>query len=215
MDQVLDVVGNATTVAVAIGASLGAVFVVWCGYLFMTSQGDPHKVAQARGSLIGVVVGLVIIGMSFLIPSFISDTIVEPAGGVAVDARNTVDCDDLFRDLLVGNRTINNADRMNGAIGQVRAVHDQCPEELWSPRVAVTVPAGKECEDEGADGVLNGVTVPASLREGGSPTASVSNDTVRTRGGLVIYWGVQASPSDGSHCWVYVSRLRTWLAGYN
>lgn len=215
MDQVLDVIGNATTVMVAIGASLGAVFVVWCGYLFMSSQGDPHKVSQARGSIFGVVVGLCIIGMSFLIPTFISETIVEPAGGVAIDPRNSVDCDDLFRDMLVGNRAINTPDRMNGAIGQVRARNDQCPQELWDPHVGDTAPSGVDCEDSGVDGVLQGVTVPASLREGGSPTAAVVSDTVRTRGGIVIYWGVIDKPSDGSDCWIYVARLRTWLTDYN
>ena len=211
MDQILDLVGNATTVMVAIGAALGGVFIVYCGYLFMSSLGDPHKVAQARGAGVGVVIGLVIMGMSFLIPTFVSDTIVEPAGGVSVQSRNSVDCDELFRDLLVGNSTINTPERMNNAIGQIRASNDQCPQELWDPDVSDSVVAGDECQD--STGVLNGVTLPTSLREGG-PTGEVNNDTYRSRGGMVIYFGPLKRPSDGAPCWVYIARLRTWLSHY-
>ena len=65
MENVLTIVNGIAWVMGTLGAALSVVYIVYSGYLFMSAQGDPQRVAQARTSLIGVAVGLVIIGGAF------------------------------------------------------------------------------------------------------------------------------------------------------
>ena len=52
-----------------VGGALSAIFVIWAGFQWMTASGDPQKMAQARMSLIGTIVGICIMGVGFIIPS--------------------------------------------------------------------------------------------------------------------------------------------------
>ena len=117
------------------GAALSVIYVVYSGYLFMSSQGDPQRMAQARTSLIGVAVGLVIIGGAFIIPTTISRYVIEPAGGVRVEPRAGADCDGLLKDQLVVQRTVGAPDKMQFLISKIQGRRDECSLDLWSPVV--------------------------------------------------------------------------------
>lgn len=54
--------------AAAILAGVASIFfIVWAGTRYITSGGDPEKVAKARGTITFAIIGLVIILLSFLI----------------------------------------------------------------------------------------------------------------------------------------------------
>ena len=106
MENLLSIVYGIAWVLGALAAALSVVYIVYSGYLFMSAQGDPQRMAQARTSLIGVVVGLVIIGGAFIIPATISRYVIEPAGGVRVEPRAGSDCDGLLKDQLVVQRAV-------------------------------------------------------------------------------------------------------------
>ncbi len=122
MDNVAIVINLATWVFAAVGFAVAAIFIVNAGHLFISSQGDPQRVAQARHAFIGVVIGLVVIGGAFLIPGTISRFVIEPAGGVKVETRAATDCDGIFRTQPVFQRGASTSDRMNILVSQIRPI---------------------------------------------------------------------------------------------
>ncbi|MBI5370043.1 Ig-like domain-containing protein [Candidatus Uhrbacteria bacterium] len=63
---------------------LGIIFVVlviYAGYLYMTSQGDPTKTAKAKKIISQAVIGLIIILASFAIVSFVLDALLKKPNG--------------------------------------------------------------------------------------------------------------------------------------
>ena len=117
-ENILSIVYGIAWILGAIGAALSVIYVVYSGYLFMSSQGDPQRMAQARTSIIGVAIGLVLIGGAFIIPTTISRYVIEPAGGVRVEPRAGADCDGVLKDQLVVQRTASTSERMQFLISQ-------------------------------------------------------------------------------------------------
>ena len=135
MDNILTVVNGIGWFMGALGAAVAVFFVAYSGYLFISAQGDPQRMAQARGSLIGVVVGLVVIGGAFIIPGTISRFIIEPAGGVPVEPRGGFDCDGLLKEQLVFQRNAFDDERMQFVISRIQSQRSECGPESWSPVV--------------------------------------------------------------------------------
>ena len=217
MDNFLMLVNGAALIAAALGGAVAAVFVVHSGYLYITSSGDPQRVAQARGSLIGVAVGLTIIGGAFLIPTTISRFVIEPAGGVKINARQAVDCDGLLKGQLVFQRTASTTERMQFLVSRIQGQRSECGPEFWNPVVKVNAGHPNGCPE--ADHKVGGVAVPDGLKNG----ASVNNTSSRDSGNNIIVFWVHPSntsepekglPSDGSVCWLYVSAFSAWSEAY-
>ena len=189
MENVLSIVYGIAWVLGALAAALSVVYIVYSGYLFMSAQGDPQRMAQARTSLIGVVVGLVIIGGAFIIPATISRYVIEPAGGVRVEPRAGADCDGLLKDQLVVQRTASNAERMQFLISKIQGRRDECSMELWSPVVRDREGYPVGCDFPVADGdpEVGGVRVPAGLKASGS--VRVLNKSSRDAdNNIIVYW---------------------------
>ena len=220
MENILSSVNLLTLFLAALGATVSAIFVVYSGYLFISAQGDPPRMAQAQKALIGVPVGLAIIGGAFIIPATVSRYVIEPAGGVRVDPRAGVDCDGLLKDQLVVQRNVNSVPRMQFLISQIQGKRDECAPEFWSP----VVRDGDEgwppgCIDAGEVG---GIPVPkGSLRPGGNVVTESRRDSDNN---IMVYWthpndpelagGLRGLPSDGSVCWLYVASFSAWTEGY-
>lgn len=81
------------TIARIIRAFLGflgiiaVVIIIYGGYLYMASAGNPEKVAKAKKVLINAVIGLVIILSAFAIASFILNYLIEATTGPRVPTR--------------------------------------------------------------------------------------------------------------------------------
>ncbi len=52
--------GNITNVLFTIAGVVCVVMIVVCGFMLMTSAGDPGKIAKAKKGLIGAIIGLII-----------------------------------------------------------------------------------------------------------------------------------------------------------
>ncbi len=228
MDNVVTVINLATWVFAAVGFAVAAIFIVNAGYLFISSQGDPQRVAQARHALIGVVIGLVVIGGAFLIPGTISRFVIEPAGGVRVETRAATDCDDILRTQLVFQRNAGEPAEMQYLVHQVQGQHEGCSEDTWNPVVYDSAGIPKGCRDyePGSSPAVyvsppevGGAPVPDGLQVGGS----MKNISYRdSENNIIVYFshpartgtGAKGLPSDGASCWLYVAAFRSWASGY-
>jgi len=73
--DVWEILGAALTLIWPIMAGAAIIMFVIAAFLFLTSSGDPTKVAAARASIIWSVVGLAIAIISFSIPYIIRNTL--------------------------------------------------------------------------------------------------------------------------------------------
>jgi len=46
---------------IIIGQSIAVIMIIWSGFLFMTSEGDPEKISKAKKSLTWALVGLLVL----------------------------------------------------------------------------------------------------------------------------------------------------------
>ena len=219
MDNILTVFNGIGWFMGAVGAAVAVFFIAYSGYLFISAQGDPQRMAQARGSLIGVVVGLVVIGGAFIIPGTISRFIIEPAGGVPVEPRAGFDCDSLLKAQLLFQRNATNPERMQFVISQIQSQRPECDSEAWTPVVKTDEGHPHDCLE--GDSKVGDVPVPKGLTSAGGvvkPTSSRDADN-----NIIVYWtgpavgfGEATSlPSDSAICWLYVSDLSRWTESYH
>jgi hypothetical protein len=66
---------------IKLGVTVSAFFLIWAGYLFVTSQGDPGKLTTARRAFTWAVIGTAVVLGSWLIASVIQVTIWQNIGG--------------------------------------------------------------------------------------------------------------------------------------
>ena len=226
MEELSTIFGNVGFLVAAIAGGLSVVLFGFAGISYMTAQGDPQGMSRAKMSVIGAVAGLAIAGLAFVIPGIISRIIIEPAGGQRIVSDPGTDCDQLLKNQLVFQRTASTAARMQEVVAQIQAKYNDCGYDSWDPRVNTwTANYPDRCfhaADLALVEQLGGITIPKGLKEMGS----LGNDVVRNHSGrdsannILVYWDHSASvadpslrPADGSLCWMYVSRLRTWAHG--
>ena len=215
MENILTVIGGIQWLAGAVGVSVSVVYACWSGYLFMSAEGDPQRMAKARTSLIGVVIGLVIIGGAYFIPQTLSRHVVEPAGGVPLQVRVGADCDGFLRDQLVLQTGANAAPRMQYVIARLQGLRDECNPDMWSPVVKKSDGRPGGCAD---DGLVGTVAVPDGLRRDGAVRGTSGRDADNN---IIVYWqapapGVEPAglPSDGSICWLHAAAFGAWSVSY-
>ncbi len=56
-----------------VGGIAAVIYVIYGGFLYMTSQGEPDRTKQAKETIIGAIIGLVIVMMAAQIVSFIGN----------------------------------------------------------------------------------------------------------------------------------------------
>ena len=205
----------------ALGAAVAVFFVAYSGYLFISAQGDRQRMAQARGSLIGVVVGLVVIGGAFIIPGTISRFVIEPAGGVSVEPRAGLDCDGLLKEQLVFQRNASNPERMQFVISRIQSRRSECSSESWSPVVRTRPGRPHDCLE--GDKIKGGdVVVHAGL--GGAGLGKINRVSSRSaENDIIVYWTAPNDsyaeatglPANGAICWLYVSDFGAWTESYH
>ena len=222
METIIDVVGGIGRVVAIFGGVLSAVFVAYAGIQWMTATGDPQKMSQARMSLVGAVVGLIIVGVAFLIPGVISELVIEPAGGIAVEAQQGTDCDGIFRRQLVVQRAVSRPEHMNYLIARIQGSRDECRAGFWNPFVHLTsLTPAVPCLDvlTGTASATNphtigGVVVPSGLLTSSYlPRGRSSRDS---NNDIIVHFRLvpeSSVPSDGAVCWLYDGTLDIWVSG--
>ncbi len=213
MESILSVVGGIAHLVAILGGLISAVFVAWAGIQWMTAAGDPQRMSQARLSLIGTVIGLIIVGVAFLIPLVVSEMVIEPAGGIPVRLDSGFDCDGLLKRQLVSRTTASDPQRMQWLVQRIQAQREQCAPEFWSPQVWTELKIPTVCLDGGSPPAVGGLFVPKGLLD--SNDAGVIFPSSRdARNNIIVYWDYYPLvPSDGASCWLYVSAFNTWVSG--
>ena len=213
MDSILTVISGAARAVALVGGALSALFVIWAGIQWMTASGDPQKMAQARMSLIGTVVGIVIVGIGFLIPGVISEFVIEPAGGIAIESEPGINCDGILRDRLLVYRAASTASGMNLLVKQVQVQRKECDPHIWNPEV-VQIGNFADCRDVGTGPLsVGGLSVPGAFIDSVTPTEMEPNPGRNSRNSVLVYWDSVNKPSDGSICWLYNERFDAWAEG--
>ena len=225
---------NVARLLAVVGGGISAIAFCYAGILWMTASGDPQKMGQARTAIFGAIGGLVIVGVAFMAPRIISEFVIEPAGGQVIGGDGGVSCDGILQAQLLVQRGASTATRMNQVIGQIQAQRDECPEDVWDPRVVDAFPAHTPAADittcwsgtpvaagfagtEGDDGKVGDTQVPRSLRIGNADTGLVRPTSGRdSDNNILVYWSGNAAerPTDSSTCWLYSNRIRTWDENY-
>ena len=232
MNDISNIMGNITVLLALVGGGLAAVAIAYAGIQWMTASGDPQKMAQVRMAVIGVVGGLVLVGVAFIIPRVVSQLVVEPAGGIAFDWDVGFNCDQVLRDQLVVQRAISDANRMNALIGQIQSQRDECSSDIWNPSATNVSHDRTSCFDidpacrfdcwcPGSRLGLQWFPAPSvsrvpryvfDPRRHPDGTRTTTSSSTGTPGGPLTT--VDTFPSDSSKCWLYVSRTGVWSENY-
>ena len=232
-------IGTNIATLIAIGVSVvSGIIVAFAGFQYATASGDPQKVQLAKGSFIGAFIGLIIASLAFIGPRIVTDMVIKPVGGVAMETQVGQNCDKILRNQLIFQRGASTDDRMNVVIAQIQAQQQECASDVWDPEVvdmgaatpatgviAVGSPNKGQCYLS-VGGFTAGVALSAivvgdqSLPSGLARPATTTPVTYypRTTSGrdsennIIVYWpdDVAKRPSDAASCWLYYARLRAW-----
>ena len=211
MEPILYLFGGVANFVAALGGALAAIFIGWAGIQWMMASGDPQKMGQARMSVIGTIVGLVLVGGSFIIPDAINERILRPAGTNLETSGPGLDCDRSLKNTLVRNRWASSPDRMMIVVRGIQARVPECNPNLWDPDIP-ELAAGAGCSSVGVTRIGSS-DVPKGLEKPGS-------NEVRAWSGrdddnnILVKFSSSKRPADSASCWLYVSRLKIWDQTY-
>ena len=212
MEALVQMFGGAATLIAVLGGAMATIFFAWAGIQWMMASGDPQKIGQARMALIGAAVGLVIVGAAFIVPEVISERIIEPAGGTAIENAAGLSCDRVLKNQLVFQRAASNAERMNAVVKQIQAQRSECAADIWDVEIMSDGGGG----DFGSDGKIGDTDVPRGLQaRRDDPNSGVRDVSARDAdNNIFVIFRSTKRPSDSAYCWLYSSRLRTWDQSY-
>ena len=211
MDEAGNIVSRIAMLAVYIFGAMSVLAICYAGFMYMTAAGDPQKSGQARNALFGAIGGMIIVGVAFMVPRLISETVIEPSGGSSIGGTTTVSCDNVFQNQLVRQQAAGNAQRMNQVKVQVQQRQaEECASEVWNPIVITGADlAGTTSPGWGGTYAGRGTSVSppgtfaADKAKCGSDavtTGSSSTDAFRDRtiGGLAVPPGLERFVSAGA-----------------
>ena len=212
MEELMSIGTNIATL-IAIGvATVSAVIVAFAGFQYATASGDPQKIGIAKSSFVGAFIGLVIASLAFIGPRIVTDMVIKPVGGVALDTQVGLNCDSVLRNQLIFQRGASTADRMQVVISQIQAQQQECAKDVWKP-VAIDLGAAGKCYSATA-----GAVTPTIVGDQALPEGLLRGEDARTSSGrdsqnnIIVYWADEVAdrPSDAASCWLYFARLRSW-----
>ena len=231
MDEITTIFGSLSRLLAIVGGGISTVAVCYAGILWMTSSGDPQNMSKARMALMGAVGGLIIVGVAFIVPRIIGETVVEPVGGNIGGTDAGQNCDEVLQNQFVFQRNASTKDALNAVISVIQNQRvDQCSVDVWNPTVidaedVTGAPPGIPnavggCKDQYE---INVQDVPSGLQQDTSATngtaangedpglSGVRHNSGRDRdNNVIIHWHNAQKPTDDTDCWMYVARLNTW-----
>ena len=230
MQELLSI-GTAIATVVAIGVGVvSTIIVAYAGLMYATAAGDPQKTGIAKNAFIGAFIGLIIAGVAFIGPRIVTDMVIKPVGGIAVDTEVGLNCDGILRNHLVFQRGASTKDRMNVVIAQIQSQNSDCASDVWAPVVldllATATPDDAKGNCYGAAGTaallsanpkVGPQDLPSGLVVGTGVTAKARDKSGRdSENNVIVYFNLSAAsrPSDGASCWLYYARLKSWHANF-
>ena len=220
----------ATVVAVLVGVVV-TIVVAYAGFMYATAAGDPQKTGIAKNAFVGAFIGLIIASVAFIGPRIITDMVIKPVGGVAVESEIGLNCDGILRNQLVFQRGASTEARMNVVIAQIQSQNADCASDVWGPVVldldtGGTADAGTQGNCYGTAGTaallstdpkVGTQVIPSGLVIGEGATAKAREKSGRdSENNVIVYFNLLAPnrPSDGASCWLFYSRLKAWHANF-
>ena len=225
----------ATVVAVLVGVVV-TIVVAYAGFMYATAAGDPQKTGIAKNAFVGAFIGLIIASVAFIGPRIITDMVIKPVGGVAIESEIGLNCDGILRNQLVFQRGASTKERMNVVIAQIQSQNEDCASDVWGPVVLDLNATGTAVDgsDKGHCYSAAGLPVefdsttddapkigtqelPDGLVVGSGTTTKPRDKSGRdSENNIVVYFNLLAEsrPSDGASCWMYYSRLKAWHANF-
>ena len=220
MEALVQMFGGAATLIAVLGGAMATIFFAWAGIQWMMASGDPQKIGQARMALIGAAIGLVIVGAAFIVPEVISERIIEPAGGTAVENTAGLSCDRVLKNQLVFQRAASTEQRMNAVIKQLQAQRSECAADIWNPHIhnaGGTVDVNNDGTDDTVTGCVGNAVgdtdVPRGLQAADVETVR-KNSSRDSDNNVIVHFVDNFKPTDSAKCWLYSQRLRTWDQEY-
>ena len=231
MQELLSI-GTAIATVVAIGVGVvSTIIVAYAGLMYATAAGDPQKTGIAKNAFIGAFIGLIIAGVAFIGPRIVTDMVIKPVGGIAVDTEVGLNCDGVLRNHLVFQRGASTKDRMNVVIAQIQSQNSDCASDVWAPVVldlddTTATPADDKGNCYGTAGApallstkpkVGSQELPSGLVVGTGATAKARDKSGRdSENNVIVYFNLSAAsrPSDGASCWLYYARLKSWHANF-
>ena len=135
MEEFMSIGTNIATL-IAIGVSVvSGIIVAFAGFQYATASGDPQKVQLAKGSFIGAFIGLIIASLAFIGPRIVTDMVIKPVGGVAMETQVGQNCDNILRNQLIFQRGASTDARMQVVIAQIQSQQQECTSDVWDPEV--------------------------------------------------------------------------------
>ena len=211
----------ATVVAILVGV-VATIMVAYAGLMYATAAGDPQKTGIAKNAFIGAFIGLIIAGVAFIGPRIITDMVIKPVGGVAIETEVGLNCDGILRNQLIFQRGASTADRMNTVISRIQAQQTECASDVWAPEVIdINTTSGSAVGRCFGDTPVQGTeameigdsTLPDGFLVGDAdPRLARLTSGRDSKNNILVYWAdvAGARPSDGASCWLYIARLDTW-----
>ena len=217
MEELMSIGTNIATL-IAIGvAVVSGIIVAFAGFQYATAGGDPQKVGIAKASFIGAFIGLIIASLAFIGPRIVTDMVIKPVGGVALDTQVGLNCDSVLRNQLVFQRGASTAERMQVVISQIQSQQRECAKDVWDPEaIDISVTAGAlagKCYSATAGAVtpltVGDQTLPEGLQRSNKARTTSGRDSENN---IIVYWSDTEAkrPSDAASCWLYFARLRAW-----
>ena len=225
----------ATVVAVLVGVVV-TIVVAYAGFMYATAAGDPQKTGIAKNAFVGAFIGLIIASVAFIGPRIITDMVIKPVGGVAIESEIGLNCDGILRNQLVFQRGASTKDRMNVVVAQIQSQNSDCASDVWDPEVfdhgddsfddAGTAAKAGQCFSTTGGGpftdaaaetwIVGDQAFPAGLLRKNTATpplyAPRGSSGRDSENNIIVYWDVKVAkrPSDGASCWLFFARLNSW-----
>ena len=152
---------------------------------------------NATNALFGAIGGMIIVGVAFMVPRLISETVIEPSGGASLGGSSVTSCDQVFKNQLVRNQAAGSGARMNQIKVQVQQRQQECAAEVWDPLIitgtdlAKVVRPGWGGTAATYPGRGTGIAPPAAYATdqakcGSLATTATDDFNTRTIGGLQV-----------------------------
>lgn len=71
VDSLEKLIAKIVKAALGLTAVLAVAYVVYGGFLYISSQGDPKQLEAGKQAIIGAVIGIVVIGLAYAIVEFV------------------------------------------------------------------------------------------------------------------------------------------------
>ena len=208
-------------VAFGVGG-VSIIVIAYAGFQYATASGDPQKVGQAKNAFIGAFIGMLIASLAFIGPRILTDVVIKPVGGVAMEQDVGLNCDGVLKNQIIFQRAASTADRMNIVISQIQNNQNECASDIWNPQVINLSAGNGKCLSSTNTALTDVQTEAPEVGGVGFPSGLLANDKNRLASGrdsennIIVYWAdlAEERPADQASCWLYLARLRVWHHNY-